>query len=111
MIVPGQDDLAKAGLKVIQAQSRYEGGYWNTTGIARPVTVEVILREFYSRGISVLFHGATGRGNDQVRFQLAANIIDPNERVYAPWRDPEFLEFFLGRQEMIKYCERITLFN
>ena len=85
MIVPGQDELAKAGLKVIQAQSKYEGGYWNTTGIARPVTVEVILREFHTKGISVLFHGATGRGNDQVRFQLAANIINPEVKVYAPW--------------------------
>ena len=109
MIVPGQDELAKAGLKVIQAQSKYEGGYWNTTGIARPVTVEVILREFHTKGISVLFHGATGRGNDQVRFQLAANIINPEVKVYAPWRDPEFLEDFPGRQEMIDYCESHNL--
>lgn len=109
MIVPGQVELAKAGLKVIQAQSKYEGGYWNTTGIARPVTVEVILREFHTKGISVLFHGATGRGNDQVRFQLAANIINPEVKVYAPWRDPEFLEDFPGRQEMIDYCESHNL--
>ena len=109
MIVPGQDELAKAGLKVIQAQSKYEGGYWNTTGIARPVTVEVILREFHAKEISVLFHGATGRGNDQVRFQLAANIINPEVKVYAPWRDPEFLEDFPGRQEMIDYCESHNL--
>ena len=109
MIVPGQDELAKAGLKVIQAQSKYEGGYWNTTGIARPVTVEVILREFHTKEISVLFHGATGRGNDQVRFQLAANIINPEVQVYAPWRDPEFLEDFPGRQEMIDYCESHNL--
>ena len=109
MIVPGQVELAKAGLKVIQAQSKYEGGYWNTTGIARPVTVEVILREFHTKEISVLFHGATGRGNDQVRFQLAANIINPEVQVYAPWRDPEFLEDFPGRQEMIDYCESHNL--
>ena len=109
MIVPGQEELAKAGLKVIQAQSKYEGGYWNTTGIARPVTVEVILREFHTKEISVLFHGATGRGNDQVRFQLAANIINPEVQVYAPWRDPEFLEDFPGRQEMIDYCESHNL--
>ena len=42
-IVPGQEPLAEAGLKVIQAQARYEGGYWNTTGIARPITVRAIL--------------------------------------------------------------------
>ncbi len=104
-IVPGREALALAGLKVIQSQARYEGGYWNTTGIARPVTVAAILPQLQSRGIDVLFHGATGRGNDQVRFQLAANMMDPSVEVYAPWRDPEFVEQFPGRQQMIEYCE------
>ncbi len=105
VIVPGRAALAEAGLKVIQSQARYEGGYWNTTGIARPITVSAILAEFRERGIDVMFHGATGRGNDQVRFQLAANMIDPETEVYAPWRDPEFVEQFPGRQQMIEYCE------
>ena len=104
-IVPGRDTLALAGLKVIQSQARYEGGYWNTTGIARPVTVAAILPRMRERGIDVMFHGATGRGNDQVRFQLAANMIDPSAEVYAPWRDPEFIGRFPGRQQMIDYCE------
>jgi argininosuccinate synthase len=105
VIVPGREALAKAGLKVIQSQARYEGGYWNTTGIARPITVSAILAEFRERGIGVMFHGATGRGNDQVRFQLATNMIDPETEVYAPWRDPEFVGQFPGRQQMIEYCE------
>ena len=104
-IIPGQEALVEAGLKVLQAQARYEGGYWNTTGIARPVTVASILPELKARDIGVLFHGATGRGNDQVRFQLASNILDPALVVYAPWRDREFIEQFPGRQEMIAYCE------
>ncbi|MDP6663900.1 MAG: argininosuccinate synthase [SAR202 cluster bacterium] len=104
-ILPGRAPLAAAGLKVIQSQARYEGGYWNTTGIARPVTVAAILPELARRDVGVLFHGATGRGNDQVRFQLASNMIDPNLEVYAPWRDPEFIERFPGRQQMIEYCE------
>ena len=104
-IVPGVAPLAEAGLKVIQSQARYEGGYWNTTGIARPVTARAILTELEKRGIDVLFHGATGRGNDQVRFQLAANVLDPTTAVYAPWRDPEFVEEFPGRQQMLEYCE------
>ena len=104
-IVPGQAPLAEAGLKVIQAQARYEGGYWNTTGIARPVTVAAILPELQKKGIGVLFHGATGRGNDQVRFQLAANVMDPSLQVYAPWRDPEFVGQFPGRKQMIDYCQ------
>ena len=105
VILPGRAPLAAAGLKVIQSQARYEGGYWNTTGIARPVTVAAILPELARRDIGVLFHGATGRGNDQVRFQLAANMLDPTIEVYAPWRDPEFIERFPGRLQMIKYCE------
>ena len=90
---------------MIQAQARYEGGYWNTTGVARPITVRAILPELAALDIGVLIHGATGRGNDQVRFQLAANMLDPGLRVYAPWRDPEFVAEFPGRQQMIDYCE------
>ena len=108
-IIPGQDALAEAGLKVIQSQARYEGGYWNTTGIARPITVGAMLPEIQEQRIGVLFHGATGRGNDQVRFQLAANTLDPSLHVYAPWRDPEFVKQFPGRQQMLDYCEKYDL--
>lgn len=104
-VLDGKNLLAQAGLKVLQAQARYEGGYWNTTGIARPVTVGVILSELHDRDIDVLFHGATGRGNDQVRFQLTSNMLDPDMTVYAPWRDPEFVAEFPGRQQMLDYCE------
>ena len=104
-IIPAREGLAEAGLKVLQAQARYEGGYWNTTGIARPITVRAVLPELQSRGIDVLFHGATGRGNDQVRFQLATNVLRPEMKVYAPWRDPEFVAQFPGRRQMIEYCE------
>ena len=104
-IVPSQQPLADAGLSVLQAQARYEGGYWNTTGIARPVTVQAVLPELEASGIGVLFHGATGRGNDQVRFQLASNTLSPDTQVYAPWRDPEFVDQFPGRRQMIEYCE------
>ena len=104
-IVQGQDALAEAGLKVVQSQARYEGGYWNTTGIARPITVSAMLPEIEAQDIGVLFHGATGRGNDQVRFQLAANTLQPSLHVYAPWRDPEFVQQFPGRQQMLDYCE------
>ncbi|MCH7801616.1 MAG: argininosuccinate synthase [Chloroflexi bacterium] len=109
VIIPGRGPLAEAGLKVIQSQARYEGGYWNTTGIARPVTVAAILPELSKRGIGTLFHGATGRGNDQVRFQLASNMLNPELEVYAPWRDPEFVEQFPGRQQMLDYCEANSL--
>tara|TARA_Y100000588_G_scaffold19367_1_gene19876 strand:- start:27622 stop:28884 length:1263 start_codon:yes stop_codon:yes gene_type:complete len=103
-VVIGSQKLAEAGLTVIQSQARYEGGYWNTTGIARPITVSAILPELESQQSKVLFHGATGRGNDQVRFQVASNILDPSIIVYAPWRDPGFVQQFPGRQQMLDYC-------
>ena len=104
-VVVAVDQLAEAGLQLIQAQATYEGGYWNTTGIARPVTVKAILDSLNNEVINVLFHGATGRGNDQVRFQLTSNMLQPDLDVYAPWRDQEFLDKFPGRQQMIEYCE------
>ncbi|HLZ07111.1 MAG TPA: argininosuccinate synthase [Chloroflexota bacterium] len=104
IVISGQEALAEAGIQVIQAQARYEGGYWNTTGIARYITTALIIRELEKRSIDILFHGATGRGNDQVRFQLAANMLAPKVRVYAPWRDQAFIDQFGGRAEMLAYC-------
>ena len=96
--------ICQAGLQLVQAQARYEGGYWNTTGLARHVVVEAMLPEMHRRNIAIMGHGATGRGNDQVRFQLAAQMLDTDIHVYAPWRDPAFLNSFGGRREMIDYC-------
>lgn len=109
VLLDARAELAEAGLKVIQSQAWYEGRYWNTTGIARYVTAKAIIEEMRRRGISVLSHGATGRGNDQVRFQLATNMLAPNFEVYAPWRDPAFISQFGGRAQMIDFCEERKL--
>lgn len=105
VVVDGRAALAEEGLKVIQSQATYEGDYWNTTGIARHVTTNLILDVMRQRNISILSHGATGRGNDQVRFQLVTNMLEPDYEVYAPWRDQTFLDAFGGRKEMIDYCQ------
>ena len=102
--LPLQDAIAEAGIGILQAQAFYEGRYWNTTGIGRHVIVSGIVPEMRKRGISILSHGATGRGNDQVRFQLVTNMLEPTFEVYAPWRDEAFLQKFRGRSEMIDYC-------
>jgi argininosuccinate synthase len=107
--IPLHDTIAEAGLEVIRFQARYEGAYWNTTGIGRHVIVAGMVPEMRKRGIKVLSHGATGRGNDQVRFQLCTNMLAPEFAVYAPWRDPAFLGRFRGRGEMIDYCEQHKL--
>jgi len=108
-VVDAKEGVAMAGIEVIQCMAAYEGGYWNTTGIARHVTVKALLPEMKKQGISIFSHGATGRGNDQVRFQLVANMLDTEINVYAPWRDQAFLDTFPGRKEMIDYCEERDL--
>lgn len=107
--IPLHDMIAEAGVEGIQFQARYEGAYWNTTGIGRHVIVAGMLPEMAKRGIKVFGHGATGRGNDQVRFQLCTNMLDPEVKIYAPWRDEAFLKRFGGRTEMIQYCEERKL--
>lgn len=105
VVLDGRAAVAEEGLKVVQSQARYEGDYWNTTGIARHVTTNLILDVMRERGIKILSHGATGRGNDQVRFQLVTHMLEPDYEVYAPWRDQEFLDRFGGRKEMIDFCQ------
>ena len=107
--IPLHEMIAESGIEVIQFQARYEGDYWNTTGIGRHVIVAGLVPKMQKRGIKVLGHGATGRGNDQVRFQLCTNMLDPSLTIYAPWRDQAFLGRFRGRTEMIDYCNERKL--
>ncbi|MFI4954863.1 MAG: argininosuccinate synthase [Gammaproteobacteria bacterium] len=104
-VIDLKERLANAGLEVIKSQAYHRGRYWNTTGAARHVLVKGMLEKMRERGIRVLSHGCTGRGNDQVRFQHITNLLEPGFEIYAPWRDPTFLNQFRGRTEMIAYCE------
>lgn len=103
LIVDLRNAMAAACFETIKAQATYDGGYWNSTGLARAVTVKGLLPEMQKHGCTVLAHGATGRGNDQVRFERYTNVLAPEMKVYAPWRDPEMLEQFPGRKEMAAY--------
>jgi argininosuccinate synthase len=109
VIVDLRDEIAEAGVAAVQAQTTYEGPYWVTTPYGRYVTTMGVLPEIEKRGITILSHGATGRGNDQMRFQLITNMVKPGFRVYAPWRDQKFLDTFPGRKEMITFCEAKAL--
>jgi argininosuccinate synthase len=106
IVVDGKKVLAEFMTRVIQGLAHHEGGYMNTTGIARMATVSAALPEIKKRGIKVITHGATGRGNDQVRFELATAMLAPEIKVYAPWRDPEFIQELGGRKEMIEFCRK-----
>jgi len=105
VLLPAKEAISQAGIDVIQAQACYEGRYWNTTGIARCVLAKAMILEMKKRGLTIFSHGATGRGNDQVRFQLITNMLAPDFEVYAPWRDEAFLARFPGRSEMIDFCQ------
>ena len=89
----------------IQGNAVYEGRYLLGTALARPCLakrqVEIALRE----GCKYLAHGATGKGNDQVRFELAAYSLAPDLQIIAPWREDDFLARFKGRSDLMAYAK------
>ncbi|MDD3586680.1 MAG: argininosuccinate synthase, partial [Thermoguttaceae bacterium] len=91
-------------IPVMQWQAKYEGVYLLGTSIARPLISRKIVEVAHEVGASVFAHGATGKGNDQCRFQLASEALDPSIRILAPWRMDEFRAQFPGRTELIAYC-------
>ena len=90
---------------MIQAGAIYEGQYFLGTSIARPLIAKRMVEIAREEGASAIAHGATGKGNDQVRFELTAASLAPDIQIIAPWRDSRFREEFPGRAEMIAYCE------
>ena len=74
VIVDLKAEMAEGCFDVVRCQARYDGGYWNTTGIGRIVTCHGLVTAMQKRGVQVLSHGATGRGNDQMRFERYTNV-------------------------------------
>lgn len=106
-LVDAREELCRDfAFPVMQWQARYEGFYLMGTSIARPLIAKVCLQVARETGADTFAHGATGKGNDQCRFQLAAEALQPGVRVLAPWRLAEFRARFPGRKEMIAYCEK-----
>ena len=103
VIVDLKDDMAEGCFDIIQTQAKYDGGYWNTTGIGRYVTCRGLVTAMQRNRVDVLAHGATGRGNDQMRFERYTNVLAPSMSVFAPWRDAGLLVEFPGRTEMAAY--------
>jgi argininosuccinate synthase len=90
---------------MIQAGAIYEGQYFLGTSIARPLIAKRMVEIAKAEGATAIAHGATGKGNDQVRFELTAAALAPDLEIIAPWRDERFRNDFPGRAEMIAYCE------
>ena len=91
---------------MLQAGAIYEGQYFLGTSIARPCIAKKMVEIAQKEGADAIAHGATGKGNDQVRFELTAAALAPEIEVIAPWRQDRFREAFPGRAEMIAYCEQ-----
>ena len=109
-IVDAQEELCRDfAFPVLQWQARYELIYLLGTAIARPLISKACLQVAREVGATAYAHGATGKGNDQCRFQLAADALDPNIEIIAPWRMERFRQAFPGRTEMIEYCERNSI--
>ncbi len=89
---------------MLQANAIYEGQYLLGTSIARPCIAKGMIDVVRSEQADAIAHGATGKGNDQVRFELTAAALAPGVEVIAPWRDARFRQQFPGRAEMIAYA-------
>src|SRR5436853_919085 len=89
---------------MFQAGALYENQYFLGTSIARPLIAKRMVEIARAEKADAVGHGATGKGNDQVRFELTVAALAPEIDVIAPWRDASFRNQFPGRAEMIQYC-------
>jgi argininosuccinate synthase len=106
-IVDAQEELCRDfAFPVMQWQAKYEGVYLLGTSIARPLISKCCLQVAREVGADAYAHGATGKGNDQCRFQLAAEALNPAIKIIAPWRIEKFRQRFPGRSEMIAFCNQ-----
>ena len=90
---------------MLRAGAIYEGQYFLGTSIARPLIAKRMVEIARAEGATAIAHGATGKGNDQVRFELAVAALAPELEVIAPWREERFRTAFPGRAEMIAFAD------
>ena len=91
---------------MVRAGAIYESQYFLGTSIARPLIAKRMVEIAKIEKADAIAHGATGKGNDQVRFELTAAALAPGLDIIAPWRDERFRKAFPGRKEMIGYCAK-----
>jgi argininosuccinate synthase len=90
----------------VQCNAIYENVYLLGTSLARPVIARSQINVAQKEGCIAVSHGCTGKGNDQVRFELAFYALQPSIKVIAPWRMPEFYERFAGRNDLLDYAAK-----
>jgi len=89
---------------MIRANAIYEGQYYLGTSIARPLIAQAQVEIAKREKADTVAHGATGKGNDQCRFELTYMALNPRLTILAPWKIEKFRDEFPGRAEMIEYC-------
>jgi argininosuccinate synthase len=92
-------------LPAIQWNAIYEGTYLLGTSLARPLIAKKQIEVAEREGATAVGHGATGKGNDQVRFELSYYSLMPDIKVVAPWKIKAFYEMYPGRTELLAYAE------
>jgi len=92
---------------MLRAHATYEADYLLGTSIARPLIAKAQVDVAHQTGADAVGHGATGKGNDQVRFELTYMALDPTLTIVSPWKDPRFLaDGLTDRETAIEYAER-----
>ena len=89
---------------MLKAGAVYENGYLLGTSIARPLIAKHQVEVAHAHGATAVAHGATGKGNDQVRFELTFMALDPSLRIVAPWKDPNFT--LTSREAAVDYAKK-----
>ena len=105
-----RDELVKDYVfPALKANTIYEGTYMLGTSLARPIIAKRHIEIAKKEGTKYVAHGATGKGNDQVRFEFGYYMNMPDVKIISPWKDPEFLSQFEGRSDMLAYAEKYSI--
>lgn len=105
-----RDELVKDYVfPALKANTIYEGTYMLGTSLARPIISKRHIEIAKKEGTKYVAHGATGKGNDQVRFEFGYYMNMPDVKIISPWKDPEFLSQFEGRSDMLAYAEKYSI--
>lgn len=94
---------------VFKANALYEGRYLLGTAVARPLIAKRQIEIAAIENAAYVAHGATGKGNDQVRFELSCYALNPGIKIISPWKDKTFLDQFKGRTDLINYAEKYNI--
>ena len=105
-IVDANDEFAEEYISpCVMADACYENEYLLGTSMARPLIAKILVDKARKYDAVAICHGATGKGNDQVRFELGIKALAPDIQIIAPWRDPKWEEEIKSREDELDYCK------